>query len=118
MGRAGDSLRGEQEPLGQRAATTRYYKAIPVPQVSRFKVCLEGLQTKRILFRECLCDAVWCLEIESLFYGNKERVRGGLTCRVLSAAIQVSCTSPRPGGLGASSILLLSGIAGTQTLAF
>lgn len=110
---------------GPWAPTALRCKAISGPQVSGFKVCRKGLRTKRILFQECLCDAVWSLEIESLFYRNKERVIiGGLTHRVLR--VLVSCTLRRSGGLGASSCPLSrhqltrpgSGRAGVQAAAF
>ena len=95
--------------LGAGGSDSLHHEAVCVPQVSRFQVCHKGLRTKRILFQGCLCDAVWSLEIESLFYRNKESIIGGLTRRVLRVLLLRS-RGPRSGLAGGC--LLSSSAAG------
>lgn len=92
--------------LGAGGSDSLHLEAVSVPQVSRFQVRHKDLRTKRILFQECLCDAVWSLEIESLFYHNKESIIGGLTHRVLRVLLLRSRV-PR-SGLGGGCLLLSS----------
>lgn len=75
---SGQSEASSEAPAAVRCRTASpapHHEAGSVPQGSRFKVRREGLQTKRILCQECLCDAVWSLKIEPLFYRNKESNR-------------------------------------------
>lgn len=74
---------------------------------SDLKSLEKDLETKGILFQECLSDAVWSLEIEPLFYHSREVINGGVMRHrdhVSSVLTPVSCSSSGRcrGGLGSS----------------